>query len=149
MRTECKCHGLSGSCTLKTCWRKMPIFREVGNRLKEKFNGAARVMAGNDGLSLIPAEGKTIKPPGELDLIYSETSPDFCERMKETGSLGTHGRECNNTSIDVGGCDLLCCRRGYQKFQQTVRKNCKCRFHWCCEVECEVCRSVETVYRCI
>ena len=46
MRTECKCHGLSGSCTLRTCWRKMPLFRDVGNRLKEKFDGAAKVIPG-------------------------------------------------------------------------------------------------------
>ncbi|XP_017324609.1 protein Wnt-6 isoform X3 [Ictalurus punctatus] len=42
MRTECKCHGLSGSCTLRTCWKKLPRFREVGNRLLERFNGASK-----------------------------------------------------------------------------------------------------------
>lgn len=46
MRTDCKCHGLSGSCTLRTCWRKMPSLRDVGNRLKEKFDGAAKVIPG-------------------------------------------------------------------------------------------------------
>ena len=46
MRTECKCHGLSGSCTLRTCWRKLPLFRDVATRLKEKFDGAAKVIPG-------------------------------------------------------------------------------------------------------
>ena len=46
MRTECKCHGLSGSCTLRTCWRKMPLFRDVGDRLKDKFDAAAKVIPG-------------------------------------------------------------------------------------------------------
>lgn len=47
MRTECKCHGLSGSCTLRTCWRKLPLFRDVATRLKEKFDGAAKVIPGD------------------------------------------------------------------------------------------------------
>ena len=47
MRTECKCHGLSGSCTLRTCWRKLPIFHDVATRLKEKFDGAAKVIPGS------------------------------------------------------------------------------------------------------
>uniref|UniRef100_A0A8C4R7Q3 Protein Wnt n=1 Tax=Eptatretus burgeri TaxID=7764 RepID=A0A8C4R7Q3_EPTBU len=34
MRIECKCHGLSGSCAMRTCWKKMPPFREVGDHLK-------------------------------------------------------------------------------------------------------------------
>lgn len=43
MRVECKCHGLSGSCTLRTCWWRMPAFREVGDRLRDRFEGAAKV----------------------------------------------------------------------------------------------------------
>ena len=31
---------------MKTCWMKLPTFREVGTLLKEKFDGASKVYAG-------------------------------------------------------------------------------------------------------
>ncbi|KAK3104883.1 hypothetical protein FSP39_012347 [Pinctada imbricata] len=43
MKVDCKCHGVSGSCELRTCWRAMPRFREVGVIIKEKFDGATEV----------------------------------------------------------------------------------------------------------
>ncbi|XP_014236555.1 protein Wnt-6 [Trichogramma pretiosum] len=147
MRTECKCHGLSGSCTVKTCWRKMPAFREVGNRLKESFDGAAKVIPGNDGRSFI-TEGLTIKPPGRYDLIYSEDSPDFCRANRKTGALGTQGRECNATSQGVDGCELLCCGRGYDTRVVRERVKCQCSFRWCCDVVCNTCVARKTVNTC-
>ena len=33
MELVCKCHGVSGSCTMKVCWRKMAAFAEVNLRL--------------------------------------------------------------------------------------------------------------------
>jgi len=43
MKVQCKCHGVSGSCEVKTCWRSVPSFRELGVILKEKYNGATEV----------------------------------------------------------------------------------------------------------
>jgi len=147
METDCKCHGLSGSCTLRTCWRKMPQFREVGNRLKEKFDGASRVIPSNDGRTFIP-DSPNQKPPAKVDIIYAEDSADFCRYSRKSGSLGTIGRECNATSQGIDGCELLCCGRGYHS--RVVRKivNCRCRFTWCCEVKCETCPEKTTVHTC-
>ncbi|XP_050482067.1 protein Wnt-6-like isoform X3 [Bombus huntii] len=147
MSTECKCHGLSGSCTVRTCWRKMPAFRDVGNRLKESFDGAAKVIPSNDGHSFI-TEGPTIKPPDRFDLIYSEDSPDFCKPNRKTGSLGTQGRRCNSTSQGVDGCELLCCGRGYDTRVVKEKISCECRFRWCCEVTCNTCLVKKTVNTC-
>uniref|UniRef100_A0A8W7P7N1 Protein Wnt n=1 Tax=Anopheles coluzzii TaxID=1518534 RepID=A0A8W7P7N1_ANOCL len=147
MRMECKCHGLSGSCTTKTCWMKLPPFSEVGARLKEHFDGATKVIARNDGHSFMPDDA-TIKLPTKRDLVYTEDSDDFCEPNAKTGSLGTHGRECNITSSGVDGCSLMCCKRGQTHSQMEVKRNCNCSFKWCCEVTCSTCIDIQDVYTC-
>ena len=45
MRMQCRCHGVSGSCELKTCWRTMPTFAQVGDFLKRKYENAVQVHA--------------------------------------------------------------------------------------------------------
>lgn len=125
----------------------MATFQEIAIRLKERFDGAAKVIASNDGNRFIP-EGKTIKPPSRQDLIYTDESPDFCRPNVKTGSLGTQGRECNNTSEDVDGCDLLCCNRGYKRTIKQIKYNCKCKFFWCCEVKCTTCYDDREIYTC-
>jgi wingless-type MMTV integration site family, member 6 len=126
---------------------KMPLFHEVGNRLKERFDGAVKVIANNDGNSF-KADGETIKKPERNDLVYTEESPDFCRPNHKIGSLGTHGRECNITSYGIDGCELLCCNRGFDRKIKQFEVNCKCRFKWCCEVSCSKCIENREVYSC-
>ncbi|VDD75086.1 unnamed protein product [Mesocestoides corti] len=47
MQRYCRCHGTSGSCTLKTCYRRTPSMRLIGNELKAKYEKAAQVMRDN------------------------------------------------------------------------------------------------------
>ncbi|XP_071945621.1 protein Wnt-4-like [Antedon mediterranea] len=149
MRTECKCHGVSGSCEMKTCWRAMPTFRSVGEKLKEKFDGATEVVEVRDKKrkDLRPAD-KNFKPYTHTDLIYLVPSPDFCNPDYSTGSLGTKGRECNRTSKAMDGCDLMCCGRGFDTYQETITERCSCKFHWCCYVECKQCTKTIEIHKC-
>ena len=148
MRVQCKCHGVSGSCEMKTCWRAMASFSVVGSKLKEKFDGATEVEEKKVGSrkQLMP-RNPLFKRHAEDDLVYLQASPDFCEADPRTGSLGTHGRLCNRTSKAIDGCDLLCCGRGFQTRRRQIVERCMCKFHWCCYVECQKCvRDVEEHY---
>ncbi|KAL9924951.1 protein wingless [Glossina fuscipes] len=230
MRQECKCHGMSGSCTVKTCWMRLANFRVIGDNLKDRFDGASRVMMTNSirpsgsantianvspnavGITtalspnaVIPnnydtdrmlndeqpikhhpnmaspnslpnphsisrnsirgrqRQGKKNnryhfqlkplnpdhKPPGIKDIVYLEPSPSFCEKNLRLGIQGTHGRQCNDTSIGVDGCDLMCCGRGYRTQEVIVVERCACTFHWCCEVKCKLCRTKKTIHTCL
>ncbi|XP_053818910.1 protein Wnt-4 isoform X2 [Vidua macroura] len=114
MRVECKCHGVSGSCEFKTCWKAMPPFRKVGNVLKEKFDGATEVEQSEIGSTkvLVPKNSQ-FKPHTDEDLVYLDSSPDFCDHDLKNGVLGTSGRQCNKTSKAIDGCELMCCGRGF------------------------------------
>jgi len=66
---------------------KLPSFAEVAHRLRDRFDGASKVIARNDGTSFM-TEGLSIKPPTKQDLVYTEESPDFCKPNPKVGSLG-------------------------------------------------------------
>lgn len=42
MMDKCKCHGVSGSCSMKTCWKKMADFNATATLLRQKYNQAIR-----------------------------------------------------------------------------------------------------------
>ncbi|XP_046393027.1 protein Wnt-11b-2-like [Ischnura elegans] len=44
--TQCKCHGVSGSCSIKTCWKALPRLVDVGERLKRQYAVATEVVPG-------------------------------------------------------------------------------------------------------
>ncbi|ELT95358.1 hypothetical protein CAPTEDRAFT_110406 [Capitella teleta] len=155
MSKECKCHGMSGSCTVKTCWMKLPMFGRVGKVVKDRFDGASQVEQGNGAINrsknrfnLIPINTNH-KPPEPKDLVYFERSPTFCTKDPSIGHTGTHGRPCNASSIGVEGCDLLCCGRGYRSELYTARERCNCIFHWCCKVTCDTCTKTKVRHICL
>lgn len=155
MSKSCKCHGVSGACTVKTCWVTLPKFNVVGDHLLRKFQKAKRVTPIHGKRALQPVnlrlkrKAASHKKPRNGDLVYLHSSPDYCEADNGIGSLGTNGRQCNSDiSKGKNSCDLLCCNRGYhtQHFTQTTR--CKCKFHWCCNVTCDTCVEKVEVNTC-
>ncbi|GFW75874.1 protein Wnt-2b [Trichonephila clavipes] len=144
-RLQCKCHGVSGSCASRTCWKVQTDFGEVGRLLKKRYEGAVQVTVDNQN-TLMSLEGR--KPFSKLDLVYFEHSPDYCTPNKSIGTLGTGGRRCVKDSMGSEGCDILCCGRGYDTRRELFVEKCGCKFDWCCKVQCKVCREMKDVYTC-
>lgn len=87
VKTHCKCHGMSGSCNVKTCWRGLPNkFIGVGIKLLKLYNKT-------------PLKVEMIKVirfglPKHMDssLVYITESSDYCNYDPRVGSYGTVGR---------------------------------------------------------
>ncbi|CAG0912581.1 unnamed protein product [Notodromas monacha] len=153
MQLICKCHGVSGACTTKVCWKKMRNFRAVGNALFDKFEGATLVRYKMQKNRLRPTE-KYIKKPTKRDLVYLQQSPDYCNYNKtyffrSLGISGTSGRECNKTSLGTDGCEILCCGRGYKTLVREIQEKCDCNFSWdVTRVVCKWCIRMLEEYHC-
>ncbi|XP_042656158.1 protein Wnt-2b isoform X2 [Tyto alba] len=147
LKLECKCHGVSGSCTLRTCWLAMSDFRKTGDYLRKKYNGAIQVTMNQDGTGFTVAN-KNFRKPTKTDLVYFENSPDYCVMDKSAGSLGTAGRVCSKASRGTDGCEVMCCGRGYDTTRVTRVTKCECKFHWCCAVRCKECEDAVDVHTC-
>ncbi|XP_071795183.1 protein Wnt-7b-like isoform X2 [Asterias amurensis] len=147
MQVKCKCHGVSGSCTSKVCWNTMPKLNEIGKIVFERYTESKFMVYSRKRRRLRPSKDQP-KKPSNLELVYLQRAMDYCEPNKKHGSVGTHGRLCNKTSLEEDGCPLLCCGRGYQTMVRTSKGNCNCRFEWCCEVVCETCKKSEELHIC-
>merc|ERR1719433_2133450 len=142
MKVTCKCHGVSGSCSLITCWQQLAPFRKVGDHLEKRYDDATRVKTTRQGR--LRVRRKVNNVPTANDLVFLHRSPNYCHANDTIGSLGTHGRVCNKNSRGADSCKTMCCDRGWETIQTQIKERCKCKFHWCCYVECKTCtRDVE------
>ncbi|CAG5113632.1 Oidioi.mRNA.OKI2018_I69.chr2.g7722.t1.cds [Oikopleura dioica] len=97
----CKCHGPSGSCAQKTCWKATTNEAKMNKIIKDKYESAARIHQRQ--LEILPQA--VFSSLINDRLIFGKKSPNFCEV--------TRGRVCDATkSYGPGSCDELCCGRG-------------------------------------
>lgn len=147
MSNQCRCHGVSGSCTIKTCWKTVPNFAKIGDHLKAKYKNAVQVVYNKKKRRIRRKEQKRVKITKDT-LVYIDRSPNYCNPNPALGILGTSGRVCNKTSTGSDRCHLLCCGAGYNT--QVVRevKRCQCKFVWCCYVTCKECPRIYDRHTC-
>ncbi|CAC5383661.1 WNT10 [Mytilus coruscus] len=147
VRRKCKCHGMSGSCEMQTCWKSTPDFRDVGDRLIKKYESARKVKV--NILNKAKTKFRRIRRrTKKSDLMFYERSPNYCDPNPLVDSPGTSGRFCNKTSSGVDNCETLCCGRGYNTLRVKRSERCDCKFHWCCYVVCQTCTYNEWVTVC-
>ncbi|CAG9567459.1 unnamed protein product [Danaus chrysippus] len=156
MEVRCKCHGLSGSCQLRTCWRTTPDFRIVASTIKREYRKALVVAQEelNNSPSVLRGRPRgrrrsRARPAPKTSLVFLEKSPSFCEADPKMDSAGTSGRICRiGRTSRTGSCDLLCCGRGHDLIRKSSVKPCNCTFHWCCRVDCQKCQDDKWIAIC-
>ncbi|VDO83085.1 unnamed protein product [Schistosoma mattheei] len=150
MEVQCKCHGVSGSCEMRTCWRSLPKFRHLGAQLQERFHEAIQVayMQNHSLSSSTSLSPSSLPSPTENDLIYISESPTFCHHDPRYGSIGTYGRQCDENSQGLNSCHYLCCGRGFKRQTFVQQERCDCKFQWCCKVVCKTCRKTVVISTC-
>ncbi|TNN29635.1 Protein Wnt-8a [Liparis tanakae] len=160
MKRICRCHGMSESCSVQTCWTQLSDFREIGNYLRGKHDQAQkldvdrkRMRAGNSADN----RGAVVDAFGgvaQTELLYLEDSPDYCRRNTSLGLYGTEGRECVQhadglTPWERRSCRRLCheCGLRVDERRADAVSSCNCKFHWCCTVNCDHCSQVVVTHK--
>ncbi|CAJ0566048.1 unnamed protein product, partial [Mesorhabditis spiculigera] len=118
---SCKCHGVSGSCQQKTCWKRTADLDTVAVHLIDKYH-RTKTVAG---------QGKV----KNADLLAFEQSPDHCAARTASNRI------CGwrNETHAQGDCNSLCCGRGYNVTHEVIPAKCDCKFVWCCQLVCKEC----------
>ncbi|XP_034005703.1 protein Wnt-16 [Trematomus bernacchii] len=146
MSTHCRCHGVSGSCAVKTCWKTVAPFERVGVYLKERYECSVQV---SDRSKKKSRRKEQRRPPVDAQqLVFINKSPNYCLEDVRRGVAGTRGRRCNRTSSGSDSCVLLCCGRGYNTHLVRLVQRCECKFVWCCYVHCHRCESMNDMHTC-
>ena len=138
---------MTGSCNFKTCWKSLAPFSVVGAELKRRYRQAVKVTLVDNVL-----QDEDNKPVTRKDrkLVFLDTSPDYCVRNRTAGSLGLLGRACRSDDVTVSKCRSLCnsCSLRHKTVEHTKDVKCRCKFVWCCSVECETCIKEYSVTTC-
>ncbi|XP_072937335.1 protein Wnt-4 [Epargyreus clarus] len=128
MREVCKCHGFSGSCTTKTCWKRLGPFNSAMGLLKKHYHHAIKKKIVNytTKRAITPKVRRRMEV-GRNTLVYLQKTPNLC--------VSTAGRVCK----DRPNCATLCCGRGYIVSKRSVSSRCRCKMVDCCFVQCDTC----------
>lgn len=144
---KCTCHGVSGSCSFKTCYSELPEFSTIVSKLKEVYSEACEVSSnGATQHRWISQCGRDFQ---ESDFIYRSTF-NWCRFNPSVGSLGVIGRECDPNSTGPNSCENLCrgCGRGVERREEILKRECDCTFLFCCEIKCKECEVHRAYYVC-
>ena len=154
---RCKCHGLSGSCGVKTCIRVVPSIFEIGDIVKEKYEDSVKVnviLHGSTGqatLEIVDQRRYQDGAPTIADLVYLEMPANYCSVSPEY----TTSRYCM-PQADLTSelrkfyppCEEFCCSGEYHSARKTINQLCNCYFQFCCDLKCQTCEEAFMEYRC-
>uniref|UniRef100_A0A8D8M4Z4 Protein Wnt n=1 Tax=Cacopsylla melanoneura TaxID=428564 RepID=A0A8D8M4Z4_9HEMI len=125
MVEKCKCHGMSGSCEIRTCWHSAPNFRTVGEALKKKFSHAIRVDQSNmgNGMPLILPD-YTRRYDNTLRNVRPRQGRVNTNRMKRGGGPRKHLNKMKTELIYYQKSPTYCERDNDVDFPGTAGRYC-------------------------
>lgn len=137
LREVCKCHGFSGSCTTKTCWKRLGPFNSAMGLLKKHYHHAVKKKMVNYTINRpVSPQVRRKSKVDTKNLVYLQKTPNLC--------VSTKGRVCR----DRDNCATLCCGRGYLTSKRNVSSRCRCKMVDCCFVECDTCVDEVNFFTC-
>lgn len=85
--------GPTGLCTWEVCWKTMPAFPTIAERVHKQFKMAQKLNYDNTkyNIELENILGKY----KQTNLFYMARSPDFCDADRAIGFLGNENRQCS------------------------------------------------------
>ncbi|KAI3415642.1 Abnormal cell lineage protein 44, variant 2 [Globodera pallida] len=107
LTSSCRCHGVSGSCQQKTCWKKAADLPAIAQHLAQKYKSAKFVVSAR------PDEEIRAK---NTELVFLERSVDLCSQFHyDVHQKRSLPRICSwrNATHSEGDCSDLCCGLGY------------------------------------
>ncbi|KAL7062001.1 hypothetical protein AAHC03_01768 [Spirometra sp. Aus1] len=151
---SCKCHGVSGSCAQKVCFRQLQRIDTpaIKTAIRQRYLTAQKVSRVAQGrlLASIFRETEFVDEFVELDnLVFTEHSPDYCLPDPQRGSVGTVGRYCDLNVTGDGSCMNMCCGRGYRSITKQIFEKCRCVMQQNFKVHCQTCVREETRHVCL
>ncbi|KAK5650545.1 hypothetical protein RI129_001574 [Pyrocoelia pectoralis] len=157
MIKKCKCHGVSGSCSLQTCWMHIAPFHKIAKVIRQRYKKAVKINVENRASDSMSSSSITkISDISKHQLAFIETSPDYCLADSSMGWPGTKGRPCSrsrtetSTRLEKRSCKNLCrhCGHKVRRYKREIKMNCNCSFKWCCEVKCDICTETVVEFFC-
>lgn len=84
MQKQCRCHGMSGSCSVQTCWLQLANFAEIAQTLKQLYRKAIKINFEHAPYGFTMGNSARVSVEGILrkhfdSLVYLEDSPDYCK----------------------------------------------------------------------
>ena len=131
-RIKCKCHGLSTSCVLKTCFMATPDLQSTARTLAVKYEAAKKVSIyrGSEDRRPLLHLARAVKQGRHMNLTkyqlhYTDSSPDFCKRDMQAGIPGNTGRPCSANDGNPNSCRVLCCGQPPAVREERRRRCCR------------------------
>lgn len=95
--SACKCHGVSGSCAMKTCWPQLPSFTHSSRAVKTLYDNA--VLA--DAINEVTGKRKRKRPRSRREVVRSFTGHDFPFEIGEARPLLTPALQLTNRGVGL------------------------------------------------